>query len=99
MISLFDSIGMNAADDGDSLRIAALGAVVRKGLPVTDKVRALAAQLGQVWRRGGDPVQVLGILYRLGLTPDEILPPDDDDLAEVTELGRQADADSGTQSN
>ncbi|HTO02791.1 MAG TPA: hypothetical protein VL069_03775 [Opitutus sp.] len=92
MIGLSDIFGTGPDEQqGHSLYLCALGATARKGRLITPAIRQLAKALAETWDAGADSVKVISILNALHLAPDDVLPPDDSDLAEVLELGRHAE--------
>lgn len=95
MIGVAEIFGAgNDKAEGGALYLCALGATMRKGRPITPAVKQLAKALADTWDAGADPAKVLSVLNALHLCPDEVLPGNDTDLAEVVKLGRIAEGET-----
>lgn len=97
MIGVTEHLGSSprpeAPFSADALRLAVLGAWRMKGRKVTPAVRTLARDFAQrAVSRWADAAVTVAMLGRLRLEPDDVLPPDDAQLAEVMRLGREADS-------
>ncbi len=88
MIGLSEFIGCGGQDP-DVLQVAVIGATVLKGRPVTAAVRSLAGDFAAAFF-ADDMAEVMRCLALLELAPDDILPPDDAELARVMAAGEGA---------